>query len=126
MMTRTIRTQLYSALALLATFSISGNSLAADYPLQEKLQQCESAFEKMHSGDLTQEEAWKMRREHKVLVSEILGELNQRNHDTLASKDASMSSEEILDNFIIIGSLLEMLATEDLRMSDEWGYPLNE
>jgi hypothetical protein len=125
-MTSAIRTQLYSALVLLATFSISGNSLAADYPLQEKLQQCEAAFEKMHSGDLTQEEAWKMRREHKVLVTEILDNLNQRNHDTLASKDPSMSSEEILDNFIIIGSLLEMLATEDLRMSDEWGYPLNE
>lgn len=125
-MTRTLRTQLYSALVLLATFPISSNSLAADYPLQEKLQQCEAAFEKMHSGDLTQEEAWKVRREHKVLVSQLLGILNQRNHDALESKDPSMSSEEILNNFIIIGSLLEMLATENLRVSDEWGYPLNE
>jgi len=36
-----------------------------------------------------------------------------------------MSSEEILDNFIVMGSLLEMLSTENLRMTDEWGYPLS-
>ncbi len=123
-MKRLTRQQPYSALALAAIFFISTNSLAADYPLEEKLQQCQAAFEKMHSGDLTQEEAWKVRREHKVLVSQILGNLNQRNHDIMASKDHSMSSEEVLQNLIIIGSLLEMLATEDLRITDEWGYPL--
>lgn len=68
-MTRANRTQTYPALVLLATLFIFGNSFAADYPLEEKLQQCEAAFEKMHSGDLTQQEAWKVRREHKVCLS---------------------------------------------------------
>jgi len=123
-MTRFTKTHLFSALVVLSTIFISSSAFAADYPLAEKLQQCEAAFEKMHSGELSQEEAWKVRREHKKLVREILGNLNTRNHNILKSKDHTMSSEEILDNFIVMGSLLEMLATENLRMTDEWGYPL--
>lgn len=118
--------QYFSTLVLLGAVLISTNSLAADYPLEDKLQQCQAAFEKMHSGDLTQEDAWKVRREHKVLVREILENLNKRNHDILKLKDRAMSPEEVVNNFIVIGSLLEMLATENLRVTDEWGYELNE
>jgi len=124
-MTRFTKTHLFSALVVLSTILISSNAFAVDYPMEEKLQQCEAAFEKMHSGELSQEEAWKVRREHKKLVREILGNLNTRNHNILKSKDHTMSSEEILDNFIVMGSLLEMLSTENLRMTDEWGYPLS-
>jgi len=125
-MSRLTKIQLYAALVSLATVFMSSTSLAADYPLQEKLQQCETAFEEMHSGDLTQEEAWQARRQHKVLVKEILGNLNKRNHSILKSTDISISPEEILSNFIVIGSLLEMLATENMRVTDEWGYRLDE
>jgi len=125
MMTRLTTAHFFFALVVLSPIFISSNCLAADYPLEEKLLQCEAAFEKMHSGALSQEEAWKVRREHKLLVREILENLNTRNHSILKSSDHTMSSEEILDNFIVMGSLLEMLATENLRKTDEWGYPLN-
>jgi len=75
-MTRFTKTHLFSALVVLSTILISSNAFAVDYPMEEKLQQCEAAFEKMHSGELSQEEAWKVRREHKKLVREILGNLN--------------------------------------------------
>ena len=125
-MTGITKNRLFSALALLGMVFMSSNGFATDYPLQEKLRQCEIAFEKMHNGDLTQEDAWKVRREHKKLVREILENLNKRNHSVLKSKDRTMSSEEILDNFVVMGSLLEMLATENLTMTDEWGYQLND
>ncbi len=51
---------------------------------------------------------------------------HKRNHLILKSKDRTMSSEEVLNNFVVIGSLLEMLATENLRVTDEWGYQLND
>jgi len=124
MKTRFTKTHLFSALVVLSTIFIPSSAFATDYPMEEKLQQCEAAFEKMHSGELSQEDAWKVRREHKKLVREILGNLNTRNHNKLKSKDHTMSSEEILDNLIVMGSLLEMLATENLRTTDEWGYPL--
>ena len=114
----------FSALVLCTIF-FSNYGFAADYPLKEKLQQCEVAFEKMHSGELSQDEAWKLRIEHKKLVKEILVNLNKRNHNILKSGDYTMSSEDILDNFIVMGSLLEMLSTENLRMTDEWGYPFS-
>lgn len=116
----------FSTLVLLGAVLLSTNGLAADYPFEEKLQQCQAAFEKMHSGDLSQEEAWNMRREHKKLVQEILSSLNRHNHAILNSEDPAMSSDEILNNLVVIGSLLEMLATENLRRTDEWGYELSE
>ena len=126
MMFKLSKKQYFSTLVLLGAVLISANSLAADYPLEDKLQQCQAAFEKMHSGDLSQDEAWKVRREHKMLVKEILEDLNKRNHDILKSKDRAMSSDEVVSNLVVIGSLLEMLATENLRTTDEWGYELNK
>ncbi len=125
-MTMITRNQLFCALVLFGAILVSSNSFANDYPFEEKLQQCEAAFEKMHSGDLAQKDAWKVRNEHMMLVREILENLNKRNHAIMKSKDRTMSSDEILDNFLVMGSLLEMMATEDLRVDDEWGYPLSE
>lgn len=119
------KNQLFSVLVLLSAAFISGNTLAAEYPFQDKLQQCETAFEKMHSGNLTQAEAWKVRLEHKMLVREILENLNKRNHSILKSKDDTIAAAAILENFVVMGSLLEMLATDNLRATDEWGYPLH-
>jgi hypothetical protein len=79
----------------------------------------------MNSGELTQDEARKMRREHNMLVREILENLNKHNNSILKSSDHTMSSEKILENFIVMGTLLEMLAIKDLKMTDEWGYPLD-
>ncbi len=124
-MMKPTRIRLFSALIVLSTLLITSSSFASDYPLKEKLQQCEDAFDKMHSGELSQEQAWKLRREHKKLVKEILASLNEHNHAILKNKDHEMTSEEILDNFIVMGSLLEMLASENLRLTDEFGYPVS-
>lgn len=105
-MTIITRNQLFGALVLFGAILVSSNSFANDYPFEEKLQQCEAAFEKMHSGDLAQKDAWKVRNEHMMLVKEILENLNKRNHAIIKSKDLTLSSDEILDNFLVMGSLL--------------------
>ncbi len=87
--------------------------------LHKKLEQCETAFEQAQSGKLSQEDAWKARREHKKLAKEILATLNKQN-----AKISSISNEEILENLKVMGRLLEMLATDHPTMTDEWGYPL--
>ena len=125
-MTIITRNKALCAFVLFGAILVSTNSFASDYPFKEKLQQCEAAFEKMHSGDLAQKDAWKVRNEHMMLVREILENLNKRNHAVMRSQDRTMSSDEVLDNFLVMGSLLEMLATKDLRIDDEWGYPLSE
>lgn len=125
-MMRLTKKHLITALIVLSTIFISSFGLADEYTIKEKLQQCEATFDKMHSGKLSQEEAWKMRRQHKKLVKEILSSLNERNHAAMKPGADKLSEDEVLDNFIVMGSLLEMLSTENLRMTDEWGYPLNE
>ncbi len=87
--------------------------------LHKKLDQCEAAFEQAQSGKLSQEEAWKARREHKKLAKEILVTLNKHNAEI-----STISNEEILENLRVMGRLLEMLATDHPTMTDEWGYPL--
>ncbi len=95
------------------------NSYANDFPLHEKLENCEAAFDKMQSGKLTQEEAWIARREHKKLAREILTSLNKSNAEL-----KTISNEEILNNLKVMGRLLEMISTDHPTMTDEWGYPL--
>jgi len=95
------------------------DSLAKDFPLHDKLEKCEAAFNKMQSGKLTQEEAWVARREHKKLAREILASLNKRNASL-----TTITNEEMLNNLKVMGRLLEMISTDHPAMTDEWGYPL--
>jgi len=118
------RTQLLSALVLSGAILISGNSFAEGYPMQEKLQQCEAAFEQMHSGKMSQADAWHARKQHKKLVIEILDNLNKRNANVSIATGEVLSGEEILNNFKVMGRLLAMLAAEHPGETDEWGYPL--
>jgi hypothetical protein len=97
----------------------AGDSFANDFPLHDKLEKCEAAFDKMQSGKLTQEEAWIARREHKKLAREILASLNKRNASL-----TTISNEEVLNNLKVMGRLLEMISTDHPTMTDEWGYPL--
>jgi len=115
---------LFATIALATSVALSGVAYAAhgglhNDQLHKKLDQCEAAFEKMQSGKLSQEEAWKARREHKKLASEILATLNKYNAEI-----SEISNEEILENLRVMGRLLEMLATDHPSMTDEWGYPL--
>jgi len=118
------RIQLLSALVLTGTILISGSSFAKDFPLHEKLQQCEMAFEKMQNGKMSQADAWTARKEHKKLVREILDKLNKRNAEVSTATGEELSGEEILNNFKVMGRLLTMLAAEHPAETDEWGYEL--
>ena len=111
--------QMLSVLILSTAVFFTGSSHAGNFPLEKKLEQCEMAFEQAQSGKLSQEEAWKARREHKKLAREILADLNRRN-----AQITTISNEEILNNLRVMGRLLEMLATDHPTMTDEWGYPL--
>lgn len=114
-------------LATLLSLSVmtSGAVYAADiFPLDKKLQQCEMAFKKAKSGNMSQSEAWKARKEHKSLMREILSDLNKRNSEIETATGEVLSSEEIINNFKVMGRLLEMLVSEHPAETDEWGYPL--
>ena len=111
--------QLLSVLVLSTAVFFTGSSFAAGFPMEKKLEQCETAFEHAQSGKLSQEEAWKARREHKKLAQEILAGLNKRNAEI-----TTISNEEMLNNLRVMGRLLEMLAADHPAMQDEWGYPL--
>ncbi|HEB57040.1 MAG TPA: hypothetical protein ENI98_12210 [Gammaproteobacteria bacterium] len=123
-MKKSLPGQLISALLLAAAIMFSGVTYAGQSgihngDLHKKLEQCEAAFNQAQSGKLSQEEAWKARREHKKLAREILAALNKRNAEI-----STISNEEILENLRVMGRLLEMLATDHPAMTDEWGYPL--
>lgn len=110
---------LLSTSLFLSSAAYAGQNGTHNGVLHKKLEQCEAAFEQARSGKLSQEEAWKARREHKKLAKEILAILNKRNADI-----STISNEEILENLRVMGRLLEMLATDHPAMTDEWGYPL--
>jgi len=111
--------QVLTIFVLSAAVFFSGSSFATGFPMEKKLEQCEAAFEQAQSGKLSQEEAWKARREHKKLAQEILASLNKRN-----ARITTISNEEVLNNLRVMGRLLEMLATDHPTLQDEWGYPL--
>ena len=111
--------QLLSVFVLSTAVFFTGTSFAAGFPMEQKLKQCEMAFEQTQSGKLSQAEAWKARREHKKLAREILASLNKRNAEI-----TTISNEEMLNNLRVMGRLLEMLAADHPTMQDEWGYPL--
>lgn len=105
----------------IAAAGINSEATAQTYPLQEKLQQCETAFKNAHSGKVTQAEAAKARQKHMKLVREILQQLNMRNTE-LADKGEPLSQKEILQNLTVMGRLLEMLAADHQAPQTDWSY----
>lgn len=119
------KTKLLSALVLSAVVFMSSPGFATGNSLMEaNLQKCEAAFKKAQSGYMTQADAWRARKEHKVLVREILSNLNKRNSEVSIETGEVLSNEEVLNNFKVMGRLLEMLAADHPAETDEWGYPL--
>ena len=106
--------------AVLAGFSI--NTHAESSSLEDKLNQCQIAFDKAHSGDMSQTEAAKARREHMALVREILADLNKRNATVDTAGGEVLSQQEILDNLRVMGRLLEMIAIDHQGTAAEWSY----
>ena len=106
--------------AVIAGFSL--NAYAGPSSLDEKLNQCQIAFDKAHSGELSQAEANKARRKHVVLVREILEELNKRNAAVDTTSGEVLSQQEVLNNLRVMGRLLEMLVIDHMGTPPEWSY----
>lgn len=106
--------------AVIAVFSM--NVHAGPSSLEEKLNQCQMAFDKAHRGDMTQAEATKARREHVALVREILEELNKRNAAVDVASGEVLSQQEVLNNLRVMGRLLEMLVIDHQGTTAEWSY----
>ena len=115
--------KLLSVLSISGIIFISSNVLAAEiYPMEAKLKQCEIAFKEAHSGDLVLSEAVMARQKHMKLVMEILEELNRRNAEISVTKGESLTQKDIVDNFHVMGRLLEMLATDHQAPKTLWDF----
>ena len=102
---------LMSVLILSGTMALSGNIIAGEkFPMEDKLQQCEMAFKKAHSGNTSQDVGSEARIEHRKLMLEILENINLRNTEISTKSGEGMSNEEIVNNLRVMGRLLEMLA----------------
>ena len=122
-MKRSRNKRLLSVLVLSATFFISGNGSSAEiFPLEAKLKQCEIAFIKAHSGESTLADAVMARKKHMKLVMEILQELNKRNTEVGTHSGESLTQNEILNNFRVMGRLLEMLAANHQEPTTLWDF----
>ncbi len=128
---KTIKSLPLGVLLISSMLLFSGNSVAemasavpSEAEIHAKLEKCEVAFGKAHSGKMSQEDAYIARREHKKLTREILADLNERNAAVSLESGEVLSNEQVLTNFKVMGRLLEMLATENTTDFDEWGYDL--
>ncbi len=128
---KTIKSLPLGVLLISSMLLFSGNSVAemasaapGEAAIHAKLKKCEVAFDKAHSGKMSQEEAWIARREHKKLTMELLADLNKRNSAVSLESGEVLSNEQVLTNFKVMGRLLEMLAIDHPTQIDEWGYPL--
>ncbi len=95
--------------------------LAADYPLEQKLQQCETAFKESRNNTATREQAAKARDQHLKLMAEILQHLNDANVKA-ADQGRPLTPEELSKNVRVMGHLTEMLVETHIAPSYDWSY----
>ena len=104
--------QLLIALSLSGSLMITGMIHAADtVSVKARLQQSEAALQKAARGDLSGDEVWSARKEHRALVLDVLQELNRRNIE-VSSSGRSLTDEELLHSLRAMGRLLEELAAD--------------
>jgi len=94
---------------------------AAEFPMTEKLQQCETAFKASRSKTATREEAITARTRHMKLMMEILQHLNDQNV-AAADEDRALTREELTNNVRVMGHLIEMLAADHMTPKYDWSY----
>ncbi len=94
---------------------------AEEYPLAEKLQQCETAFKESRSKTATREDAAKARTRHIKLMVEILQHLNEQNVAAV-DEDRVLTPEELSNNVRVMGHLIEMLAVDHMTPKYDWSY----
>lgn len=115
-------------LSFVIAFAISGilalgshNLSAAEYPLQQKLEQCETAFKQSRSKTVTREQAAKARAKHFGLMVEILQHINDANVKA-ADEGRPLTPEELSNSVRVMGHLVEMLAKDHMAPRAEWSY----
>jgi len=110
------------AFAISSLLALSSHSLlAAEYPLDQKLKQCEAAFTASHSKTATREQAGKSRAKHLGLMVEILEHLNKANVKATEA-GRPLSPKELSNSTRVMGHLLEMLAKDHMTPTPEWSY----
>ena len=110
------------AATLTGFLSLTGFSLsAAEFPMAEKLQQCQAAFKASRSKNATREEAAKAREKHIKLMVEILQTLNDQNVAAV-DQGRSLTPEELSNNVRVMGHLIEMLAMDHMAPKYDWSY----
>lgn len=115
-------TSIVLAASFAAFLSLGSGSLsAADYPLEQKLQQCEAAFKASRSKTATREQASKARAQHFELMVDILQHLNNENVATL-DQGKTLTAKQLTNNVRVMGHLLEMLAADHLGAQLDWSY----
>jgi len=109
-------------------FAISGllalsshNLFAAEYPLEQKLEQCEAAFKASRSKTATREEAAKAHAKHLSLMVEILQNINNTNLKAVDEK-RPLTAQELSNSVRVMGHLVEMLAKDHVAPTYEWSY----
>ncbi len=112
-----------SAVLFVAGLSLLTSSvgLAAEYPLEQKLQQCDQAFAQSRDSGATREQAAKARVKHLKLMAEILQNLNDEN-GRAAANGKPLSVEQLSKNVRVLGHLNEMLVNYHLAPSYDWSY----
>ena len=115
-------------LSFVIAFAISGilalgshNLSAAEYPLQQKLEQCETAFKQSRSKTVTREQAAKARAKHFGLMVKILQHINDANVKA-ADEGRPLTPEELSNSVRVMGHLVEMLAKDHMAPRAEWSY----
>ncbi len=99
----------------------SHNISAAEYPLQQKLEQCETAFKESRNKTATREQAGKARIKHFTLMVEILQHINDANVKA-ADEGRPLTAEELSNSVRVMGHLVEMLAKDHMSPTPAWSY----
>jgi len=108
--------------AIIGVLSLSSGALfAAEYPMEQKLQECNAAFKAAHKKDISREEAAKAKAEHVKLMVDILRNLNEQN-TAAADQGKPLSPVQVSNNVRVMGHLLEMLAADHMPEGAEWSY----
>lgn len=110
-------TKAFLPLLLAGLLGLTGGAALAADNLDQKLQQCQAAFQKSRRADLPQNEARKAEQEHLKLMVEIMQDLNKR-----AASDKSLSPEEVRTHLRVMGHLVEMLGVKAMPPEYEWNY----
>lgn len=110
------------AFAISGILALSSHKLsAAEYPLEQKLEQCEAAFKASRDKSATREQAAKSHAKHLNLMVEILEHINEINVKAV-DEGRPLTAEELSNSVRVMGHLVEMLAKDHMAPTYEWDY----